>query len=262
MCADFDGTIVPIKPRPEQAYLDQPTRLLLRNISQNKRFSVGIISGRALKDLQQKITISNLIFAGNHGLEISYNKRNFVYPAAKKYMRAISTIARKLSQALGAFPETTLETKGLSLSLHYRLVKKEGLSSLKEKFFQIIQPYIQQKKIKLTYGKKVWELRPPIEWDKGKALLWLMQRLGRHLSLPKKTYLAESPPSRPKGILLIYLGDDATDEDAFRATNQLEGISIFVGRKKRSLARYRLKSTKDTRRLLQKISQMDSQCAR
>ncbi len=235
LCADFDGTITPIKPRPKQACLSEDVRLLLRKISKNRSFFVGIISGRSLRDIKQKVGIAGLIFAGNHGLEIAYKKKKFVYPAAKRFVPLISRIARNLKGCLSPFSGAVLEEKRLSLSLHYRLVKKGRLTKLKKIFLQIIRPYLSSQKIRLTSGKKVWEVRPPIEWNKGKAILWLAQKL------------------RPKKALLIYIGDDLTDEDAFRAVNRIGGISVLVGRKKASAARYYLKSTKETQRFLEEI---------
>ena len=235
LCADFDGTITPIKPRPKQAELCEDVRLLLRKISKHKSFSVGIISGRALKDIKQKVGIEGLIFAGNHGLEITYKKRNFIYPAAKRFVPVISQITRRLKKRLTPFSGAVLEEKHLSLSLHYRLVKREKLAKLKKIFLQIIRPYLSSQEVRLTFGKKVWEVRPPIEWNKGKAILWLVQKL------------------RPKRVLAIYVGDDLTDEDAFRVVNRIGGISIVVGRRKASCARYYLKSTKETQRFLEEI---------
>jgi len=235
LCVDFDGTITPIKPRPGDVVLCADMRLLLRKISRHRSFTVGIISGRGLKDLKQRVGIAGLIYAGNHGLEIVHKKKNFIYPAAKKSVPVISSIARKLTKKLSSFPQAILEQKHLSLSLHYRLVKKRRVPQLKGIFLQIIKPYLAAQKIRVTHGKKVWEVRPPIEWDKGKALLWLVQRL------------------KHRKIFVIYVGDDLTDEDAFRSANKIGGVSILVGRRRNSRARYYLRSAKDTQKFLEEI---------
>lgn len=235
LCADFDGTIVPIKPRPKEASLCANIRRLLGKISKCESFTVAVISGRSLKDIREKVGVKGLIFAGNHGLEIAYKKKKFIYPAAKRYVPLISKIGQKLAKELIRFPEAVLEQKRLSLSLHYRLVKKGKLARLRKIFLQITRPYLVASKIKLTYGKKVWEVRPPIEWDKGKAVLWLLRRL------------------KQKKVFTIYIGDDLTDEDAFLAVNKIGGASILVGRRKASLARHYLRSTKDTQKFLEHI---------
>ena len=233
LCVDFDGTVVPIRPRPGDAKLGKDLRLNLRKLSNCKAFSVAIISGRALKNIKKKVKIKGIIYAGNHGLEITNKGKNFTYPPAKKYAPLIFEIGKKLDKPLAGFPQAVLEKKRLSLSLHYRLVKKEKLKVLKKIFLQIVKPYLAAQEIRLTRGKKVWEVRPPIEWDKGKAVLWLEQRL------------------KQRGAFTVYIGDDLTDEDAFRAVNEIGGLSILVGRRKTSQAKYYLKSTKDTQKFLE-----------
>ncbi|GAF95451.1 unnamed protein product, partial [marine sediment metagenome] len=143
-----------------------------------------------------------------------------------------------LRKQVKVFPGAVLEEKTLSLSLHYRLVKGRSLIRLKKVFSQRIKPYLAARKIKFTVGKKVWELRPPIEWDKGRAVLWLLRKL------------------KSKNLLPVYIGDDLTDEDAFRAVNKIGGISILVGRRKDSSAKYYLKSTKDTEKFLGELTQI------
>lgn len=235
LCADFDGTICSIKARPQDARLPGDIRLLLHKIAQKKRISCAIVTGRALKDIKQKVGLKDLIFAANHGLEITCGNKSFVHPAAKKFIPVIAGISRRLARQVSAFPHAVLEKKGLTLSLHYRLVKGKRLVRLRGIFREIIGPYLAEGKIKFTSGKKVWEVRPPVDWDKGKAVLWLRQKI------------------RHKGTLSIYMGDDLTDEDGFRAVNKLGGISILVGRKRKSLARYHLKGTKDVQRFLREI---------
>ena len=235
LCADFDGTIVPIRPRPEEASLCSGRRRLLEKISKLNSLSLGIISGRALKDIKEKIGLEGLIFAGNHGLEIAYKKRHFIYPAAKRHIPLIAKIARRLVKEVTHFPGAVLEEKALTLSLHYRLVKGRNLPRLKAVFLRVLRPYLATGRLRLSRGKKVWELRPPNEWDKGKALLWLARKL------------------RAKKALVIYIGDDLTDEDAFRALNRIGGLSILVGRRKTSLARYYLKGTSDVQKFLREI---------
>lgn len=238
LCLDFDGTLTPIKPTPHEPKLERDIELLLRRISRLEVFVVGIVSGRTLKDIKNRVGIKSLFFAGNHGLEIFYKNKKFIYPAAKKYVSVFKRIARSLKKQLKSFPGAILEDKGFSLSLHYRLVKKEEVRELKKIFLKIIEPYLSRQKIKLTYGKKVWELKPPVEWDKGKAVVKLAEKF------------------KTKDLFTLYIGDDVTDEDAFRAVNRIKGMSIRVGRKRASAAQYYLKSARETKRLLEKIGEI------
>lgn len=235
LCADFDGTITPVRPRPADAELSQQLRTLLRSLSKKDAFFVGIISGRSLAELRRKVGIKELIFAGNHGLEIVYNNKKFVYPTAKRFIPLISAIARNLNRRLGPFPGAILEEKRLSLSLHYRLIKNRNLARLRAVFLQTVRPYLAARKLRLTHGKKVWDLRPALDWDKGRAVIWLVRKL------------------KAKNMLTLYIGDDLTDEDGFRAVNKIGGISILVGKKRHSAARYYLKGTKDTEEFLNRL---------
>jgi trehalose-phosphatase len=235
LCVDFDGTICSIRARPQDARLPGNIRLLLHKIARKKGISCAIVTGRGLKDIKRKVGLNDLIFAANHGLEITRGNKNFVYPEAKKFIPVIAAISRKLAGQVSDFPGAVLEKKGLTLSLHYRLVKAKPLAELRGIFRQAVKPYLDAGRIKLTSGKKVWEVRPPVDWDKGKAVLWLSQKI------------------RHKDTLAVYMGDDLTDEDGFRAVNKLGGISILVGRKRKSLAGYHLKGAKDVRKFLGEI---------
>ena len=234
LCADFDGTLAPLRPKPVQAKLSRQRLRLLRDISRKKNFTVAIISGRSLKDLRRKIGLKGIILAGNHGLEIVRSGRRFVHPGAKRFTPLFARIAGALKKKIRFFPGAVLEQKGLSLSLHYRIVEKHRLRRLKQLFLQAAAPYLR-KGLKFTRGKKVWELRPPLKWDKGRALLFLHQDL------------------KPKAGLTIFIGDDLTDEDGFRAVNSLGGISIRVGKSEGSLAKFYLKGTKETEQFLTRI---------
>jgi len=103
----------------------------------------------------------------------------------------------------------------LSLSVHYRLVKKSEEKIVAEIFHQIASPLLWEGKIRVTSGKKVWEVRPPIDWHKGKAVETIMKEM-------KKVFEGEQ-------WLTIYLGDDTTDEDVFKVIRRPQGWSIFVG---------------------------------
>jgi len=240
LCADFDGTITPIKPRPQQAILGKKTRLLLARLSKNKAFTVAIVTGRSLADIKKKVPVQGLIFAGNHGLEILYKNKKFVYPQAKKIIPLISKLGRALRTKIRSFSGAVLEEKELSLSLHYRLVNLKKLRILRKIFLQLINPYLAQGEIRFTLGKKVWEVRPPIDWDKGRAVLYLVKKL------------------RQKGDSIIYLGDDTTDEDAFRAVNKIGGLSIVVGKRPNSCAKYYLKNTHDAQKFLTQLQLIKS----
>jgi len=227
LLSDYDGTLTPIAQRPELAKLGSRTRRLLDEIADMPNVKIGILSGRSLEGLKRSIKIKGIYYAGNHGFEIEGPSGGFVHPKAKKSLSVLSSIAKKLYQRLGSIDGVIIEDKGLSLSVHYRMIKDRDFDKLKSGFRQSTDEYLKSGKINVMQGKKVFEIRPPVQWDKGKALLWILEKFKNQVS---------------KGsVLPIYLGDDITDEDAFAAMPK-KGISIFVGESKSSRAMYQLKS--------------------
>ena len=128
-----------------------------------------------------------------------------------------------------------IEYKKASLSLHYRLVKERNLRRLKDIFNEICTPYLKEGKIKLSSGKKVWEVKLPVRWNKGSAVSKILNYL------------------RQGGTLPVYLGDDLTDEDAFSFLKKKKAITVFVGSNKKSKAKYYLKSPIEVKRFLTKL---------
>jgi trehalose 6-phosphate phosphatase len=227
LLSDYDGTLTPIVDRPELARMGYTMRKLLKQIARLPNAEIGILSGRPLSDLKKLVNIKGIYYAGNHGFEIEGPSGRFIHSQARKSLSLLAAIAEDLRSKLKGIKGAIVEDKGLSLSVHYRMVSTSGFPKLKKYFDQAVGKFLKGKKIKVTQGKKVFEIRPPAVWHKGKALLWILQKLeGKKAS---GTFLP------------IYLGDDLTDEDAFAAMPK-RGISIFVGGFKSSRAKYQLKS--------------------
>lgn len=216
---DYDGTLVPIAPKPDQALLTQDERDLLVLLC--RQFTVAIITGRSLGEIKKTISIPEIILAGNHGFEIFSLWDSWVHPEAREFQNVISRLAAGLEETLKPFLGAWVENKGLTLSVHYRLVKEEEEEKIKSVFYDTIEGH--KEKVRVTLGKKVLEIRPNIPWDKGKAV----ERLSK---------LYEAPQGHR-----IYVGDDETDEDAFRALK--EDITILVGQKDTTAAKYWAKDT-------------------
>lgn len=238
LLADYDGTLTPIVDRPELANLSEDTRQLLQALARYRHFTLGIISGRALAELKNKIGINGVIYAGNHGLEMEGPGVSFTNPSAEEARPVIRTMYQLLSEALRTIRGVIVEDKGLTLSVHYRLVEKNKTKEVKDIFDRIVGGAQVLGKIKITSGKKVYEVRPAVAWDKGKAIKLLMKRYGKG--------------GRNSGLLPIYLGDDFTDEDVFKVMARYgNGISVFVGDESRdTAARYFLKSPMEVERFL------------
>jgi len=212
-------------------------------LAKNPTFSVGIISGRSLVEVEALVAIEGIYYAGNHGLEIEGPGLKFINPAAKAAQATIKDLGRHFSAKLGSIEGVIVEDKGLSLSIHYRLVKKSEVKVVAEIFRQITSPWLRDGKIRVTSGKKVWEVRPPIDWHKGKAVKTIIKKLRSVL--------------QDEQWLTIYLGDDTTDEDAFRVVHRPQGWSIFVGAENPSSnADYFLNSTAEVATFLSRLLEL------
>jgi trehalose 6-phosphate phosphatase len=238
---DFDGTLTPIVEKPELAVLPEATRNLLQALTSQGHFTVGIISGRALADLKRKVNVDGAIYAGNHGFEIEGPGLNFVNPIVDEIKPFYRIIRQILGLTLGTIKGVFVEDKGITLSVHYRMVDKDKVKDVE----RLVQGAIKRPKLlglfKMTSGKKVYEVRPSVKWDKGKAIRLLMERYGQG--------------KRNSGLLPMYLGDDLTDEDGFQVIEKYgNGITVHVGEpNSNSMARYFLKSPDEVQKFLVKL---------
>ncbi|MBN2105180.1 trehalose-phosphatase [bacterium] len=227
---DYDGTLTPIVKRPEEAVLSESMRTLLKKLG--NRTPTAVVSGRDLKILMDFVCLDELIYAGSHGFDIRMpDGTRMQYDAAKSAMPDLDRAEQKLRQKLKPVPGALVERKRFAVAVHYRNVDPGKILEVKNIVGQILSGCDT---LRQGTGKKVLELQPDIEWHKGKAVLWLMHRLG--LS--------------PLNTLPFYLGDDITDEDAFRSI-QNSGIGILIGDHGQfTSARYRLQDVEETRRFL------------
>jgi trehalose 6-phosphate phosphatase len=230
---DYDGTLAPIAPSPKLATLSPATRSVLRSLSQSSKVTVVVISGRSLLELRRLVGLPHLIYVGNHGLEMWREGRRVAVAVQKASREAIRLIRPRLAKLAAAVPGASLEYKGLSVSLHYRLVPGDRVARLKAAFRREVLPLVRPPALTVLNGKKVIEIRPGLNWTKGHAVMRLMKRLGRPSLLP------------------IYIGDDRTDEDAFGALT--EGLTIRVGAHRRSKARYYVRGVREVLQFLEWI---------
>lgn len=236
LLSDYDGTLTPIVERPELAELPPQTREVLERLVRRHNLTVGIISGRALGDLKARLGLEGIVYAGNHGLEMEGPGLWFVNPLAEEIRPLLRLLHLALLQALSALRGVLVEDKGLTLSVHYRQVDSGRVAEVKSALESVVSPSRAGDRVRVMSGKKVYEVRPAVDWDKGKAIELLLGKYSR------------GRRTRP---LLLYLGDDLTDEDGFRAVNRHDGISVFVGKEEiASAARYCLRSSQEVHELL------------
>jgi trehalose 6-phosphate phosphatase len=224
---DYDGTLTPIVRRPSMAHLSAARKNILRKLARHPGVELAVISGRKLSNLKKQVGIPHIIYVGNHGFEIEIGGEKIVHPGAKKFAVELKKIRARLERMIkvkGAW----VEDKGLTLSLHYRVVAENRIKLLRNMFFRLMGPW--EKKVRITHGKKVFEIRPAFDWDKGKAVKWLIRKVGETKHFP------------------VYIGDDLTDEDVFRVLRN-RGETVKVGKGKTAAAG-RLKDIREVYRYL------------
>lgn len=231
---DFDGTLTPIVRHPNDVLLDKRTETALYRLSRSPRFQIAIITGRSLRDLKSYVSFNNIIYVGNHGFEFKGGRLSAPIETkkAKDFLRVIARMAEKLDESFRDVPGVYLENKRYTLSVHFRGVSEKDRPVFQKKLNDLRE---RHRDVPLLWrrGKKVWEIRPPLSWGKGKAALYIMNHFPR--ALP------------------IVIGDDKTDEEMFEA---LEGraITVRVGFSKNSKASYYVKSTDEVTRLLEELN--------
>ena len=227
--------------RPQDATLSMESRELLKTLSKSDRCELVIISGRGLSDIKQLVGLKNVTYVGNHGMEIEGPNLSFRHSVLTGYRNDLKQISTIIRQALAGTDGIIIEDKGYSMSLHYRLVDPKTIPLVKGSFEKVVSAYVQKGRIAVREGKMVLEVRPPLDWDKGKATLWLLE----------KKYTARQLET----ILPVYIGDDLTDEDAFVLLKD-RGLTIFVGKPENSKAQYYFNDTTEVVEFLRQISEM------
>jgi trehalose 6-phosphate phosphatase len=223
VACDFDGTIAPIVPRPEDATLADELRLLLRWLSLRGRLTLALVSGRSLEDLRRRVGLDGVYYCGNHGLEIEGPGFAWSNAHALDHRGALATAVAELRRNAEGIPGVIIEDKLLTATIHWRMVPDESRDALREMVAAAVE---SRPGLRLAHGKAIWEIRPRVDWDKGSAIRHLLQRQG--LST------AEA----------VCLGDDDTDESAFRALP--DGVTLRVGGSTvETAARYRLNDVPD-----------------
>jgi trehalose 6-phosphate phosphatase len=226
---DYGGTLRPIDDGLEDAALSEDVRLILGDAA--RLMPVVVVSGRDLETVSRLVGLPQVIYAGSHGMEIRGPDLRLVLPEGIDVLDDLDKAAEELAKALKAVPEARLEHKRFALVVHYHSQNAHAPARLQSAIQPVLARFPQ---LHLTGGKEVMELLPGIDWDKGRAVLWLLSELG-----------LDGPD-----VLPIYIGDDVTDEDAFHAV-RAPGLGILVSdRPQPSAATYWLKDPNEVAMLL------------
>ena len=209
LITDIDGTISPIAPTPDTAQVSPVAREQLRLLARHIAV-VGVISGRGAGDAAALVGLPELVYIGNHGLEEWKNGQVQPIAEAQLYADAIATVVAE-AQVQIALAGVLFENKGVTASVHYRLAADPERAGAE--VGAVLETLAARHGLRLTGGRLVWEIRPPLAINKGTA----MRRLVAEHSL--------------RGA--IFLGDDRTDTDAFVALRELreqgQSMTLSVG---------------------------------
>jgi trehalose 6-phosphate phosphatase len=209
MFLDYDGVLTPIVDRPEDAVMSDDMREAVQALAQH--CVVCVVSGRDRPVVQQLMGIDTLVVAGSHGFDIWTPQEGIItHDAASGFEGLISETTDRLRADVRSIPGVVVEPKRASVAVHYRLADPEH----RTKVTALVNELLEESpgRLKVTPGKMVYELQPKIDWHKGKAVLHLLKTLDLDTD----------------DVVPLYLGDDITDEDAFRVLTG-RGVGIIVG---------------------------------
>ena len=233
---DVDGTLAPIAARPADAVVPADTRRVIAALAARPHVRVALVSGRGASDARRMVGVAKLWVVGNHGAEtVGPEGETFVDPQVAPHAAAIAQASRRLSALVAPVPGVFVEDKRWSLSVHYRLADPGVIPRLKAS----VDAAAATHQLKVTEGKMVFEVRPPVPVHKGTAVLALARRLGT--GAPNAGHL--------------FAGDDATDEDAFRLLRLQvpDSVTVKVGDPTHTAAEFAVRDPAAVRALLERL---------
>jgi trehalose 6-phosphate phosphatase len=286
---DYDGTLTPIVARPELALLPPDMGAALARLA--RRHPLAILSGRARPDVAALVGLDGIVYAGSHGLDLAGPPPAPGAPPLRLAVgegapeRQLAAAAARLAAELSGLPGVLIDPKRFALAIHYRLASPADLPRIERAVDEAAAAFPA---LRQARGKKVFELRPALDWHKGATLAWLLDRWseaagapgggsapaagagasgdrGASGSLDTHRGTGESGPAAgaqatggaPRPWLPIYIGDDVTDEDAFAAAAERGGIGILVAEEPRATAaRYRLHDPGEVRLFLERLAEL------
>ena len=208
---DVDGTLAPIVAVFDQATVPPETRRAVAAVTQRPNAHVALVTGRSVKVARHMVGVSNLWVIGNHGFEIQGpTGEDFADPSVASYREVITKAVTRLRPRVHGMQGVVIEDKAITLSVHWRLAKPEDVPRLRE----AVDDVANGLGLRVTEGKRIFEIKPPARIDKGTAVLALAERL----------------TSGQTDASIVFAGDDVTDEDAIRAlrTHHPRAVTIRV----------------------------------
>lgn len=229
---DYDGTLTPIVERPELAVLSDAMRQVVKKLSQ--KYKTAIVSGRMREDVEKLVSIEGLFYAGSHGFDIKGPNFSLIESHAEATLGIVAELIKKLKERLGGIEGLLVEEKKFSVAVHYRCVAPGEVSRIRPVIDELLR---SESRLRLMEGKMVYEILPAFDWNKGKAIRWIMKALDISWDAHN----------------VVYIGDDVTDEDAFRVLGP-RGTAILVNdESKSSAADFCLKSPEEVKKFFESL---------
>jgi trehalose-phosphatase len=206
---DVDGTLAPIAPRPHEAEVPPETRRVVAALAARDGVVVSLVSGRAAADARRMVSVANTWVIGNHGYEVVGPDGELVVdPQVAPFRQVVAQAAHRLAPRVARVPGVIFEDKTWTLSVHYRLADPGVVPRLRGVIDEVAAPL----GLRVTEGKKLFEVRPAANINKGTAVLLLARQLG----------------ALDGSGAVVFVGDDRTDEDAFRALRGRDADAVTV----------------------------------
>jgi trehalose 6-phosphate phosphatase len=207
IATDFDGTLCPIADSPEQVRVAPEMIAALRRLVQSPRICLVVITGRSLADVSSRLPV-DAVFAGNHGLEIRIDGKDFQHRVARRLRPDLAVVCKFLREVIQPWQGCWLEDKDLTATVHYRNVESSERAGLVQAVTKTVEPLRSQ--FILRRAKKALELCPKVSWNKGDALKYIRRKLGPFNAC-------------------FCLGDDDSDEAMFKANRTQWNIKVGYG---------------------------------
>ncbi len=223
---DFDGTLAPLVEDPRAAVVNRAARAALMRLAGNPGVRVSVISGRRVADLRARVAVPGVEYLGVHGGD---SPGASLPPGVR---RAVDAARAELASRFNGSTGVMIEDKGIAFAVHHRRAGALEVAHARDILGRVVERC--EGALRVVPGDRVWEVLPREIRGKGHAA----RRRWR---------------ARSAGALPIYIGNDGTDEAAFRAL--AAGLTARVGAVRPTHARYFLRNPAEVARFLEKLEE-------
>lgn len=235
---DVDGTLAPLVDRYDQATVPPETQRVIAALVEKPNVHVALVSGRGASVARRMVGVRNVWVAGNHGFEVQQpDGAPLAHAEEESFRQSIAAARHDLEQRVRDMKGVIVEDKALTLSVHYRLAEDAVVPRLKEALEAVSLPL----GLRITDGKRIFELRPPAAIDKGTAVIALAERLAHEAATAS----------------LLFAGDDVSDEDAMIALRarhpEAVTVRILGDESTETAAEFSLRDPAEMRRFLEEL---------